>query len=175
MLRTQTTQTPDRGTVLGKAVLRSAERLNLSGKTLAAVLGLSEPQISRLKKGTAPLNEQTKAFELAALLVRAFRSLDAITGGDETAHTGGGCRAYVAGDPIPGEPHGNHRCGKQRVPHGGPVFRRIADVDEINRAPVSNGAFSHGGSQSQEANQHQGARWQRENRFATVAICWGNP
>lgn len=85
MLRTQTTQTPDRGTVLGKAVLRSADRLNLSGKTLAAVLGLSEPQISRLKKGTAPLNEQTKAFELAALLVRAFRSLDAITGGDETA------------------------------------------------------------------------------------------
>ena len=29
MLRTQTTQTPDRGTVLGKAVLRSAERTTL--------------------------------------------------------------------------------------------------------------------------------------------------
>ena len=31
MLRTQTTHTPDRGTVLGKAVLRSADRLDLSG------------------------------------------------------------------------------------------------------------------------------------------------
>ncbi len=35
------------------------------------------------KSGERHLADHSKAFELAALLVRAFRSLDAITGGDE--------------------------------------------------------------------------------------------
>lgn len=85
MIKNDVVKTADRGAVLGKAVIRTAERLDMKGKTLAKVLGLSEPQISRLKRGEVPLSERTKAFELAALLVRAFRSLDAITGGDEVA------------------------------------------------------------------------------------------
>lgn len=72
-----------RGAVLTKAAIRAAERLDISGRLLAQVLGVSEAQISRLKNGEATLADHGKPFELAALLVRAFRSLDAITGGDE--------------------------------------------------------------------------------------------
>jgi transcriptional regulator with XRE-family HTH domain len=69
--------------VLSKATLRAAEHLDLSGKALAEVLGLSEATVSRMKTGQYHLAATDKAFELAALFVRLFRSLDAITGGDD--------------------------------------------------------------------------------------------
>lgn len=69
--------------VLSKAVIRAAEHLGLSGKVLAEVLGLSEATVSRMKSGQYQLAATDKAFELAALFVRLFRSLDAITGGDD--------------------------------------------------------------------------------------------
>lgn len=71
------------GRVLTKAAVRAAARLGVSGRLLAEVLGVSEAQISRFRNGEAALAENTKPFELAALFVRAFRSLDAMTGGDE--------------------------------------------------------------------------------------------
>ncbi|MFE3837886.1 MbcA/ParS/Xre antitoxin family protein [Pseudogemmobacter sonorensis] len=74
---------PDRGAVLTKAAIRAAERLDISGRLLAEVLGVSEAQVSRFRNGEAALADHSKPFELAGLLVRAFRSLDAITGGDE--------------------------------------------------------------------------------------------
>ena len=74
---------PDRNAVLTKALLRAAERLGLSGRQLAGIVGISEATVSRLKRGEATLEAGTKPFELATFLVRAFRSLDAITGGDE--------------------------------------------------------------------------------------------
>lgn len=74
---------PDRGTVLTRAVLRAAERLGLTGRQLAQIIGVSEATVSRLRRGEALLEDGSTAFQLAALLVRAFRSLDAITGGDE--------------------------------------------------------------------------------------------
>jgi plasmid maintenance system antidote protein VapI len=82
----QTAERPasDRGAVLTRAALNAAERLGLSGRELAQALGVSEPTISRMRNGAYILEERTKPFELAALLVRLFRSLDAITGGDET-------------------------------------------------------------------------------------------
>lgn len=76
-------QTPDRAAILTLATMRVATRLGLSGRLLAEVLGVSEAQVSRYRNGDAALPEHSKAFELAALLVRAFRSLDAITGGEE--------------------------------------------------------------------------------------------
>ena len=76
---------PARGAVLTKAAMRAGARLGLSGKLLSDVLGLSETQVSRMRNGKANLSENTKTFELAALLVRVFRSLDAIVGGDEVA------------------------------------------------------------------------------------------
>jgi transcriptional regulator with XRE-family HTH domain len=74
---------PDRASILTKAALRAAERLGLTGRQLAEIVGVSEATVSRLKRGEASLEDGSKPFQLAALLVRAFRSLDAITGGDE--------------------------------------------------------------------------------------------
>lgn len=74
---------PDRGTVLTKAALRAAERLGISGRQLAEIIGVSEATVSRWKRNEAVLEAGSKPFQLAALFVRSFRSLDAITGGDE--------------------------------------------------------------------------------------------
>lgn len=72
-----------RGRVVTKAVVRAADRLGLNARTVSQVIGLSEATVSRMKRDDYVLDETAKPFELAALLVRAFRSLDAITGGDE--------------------------------------------------------------------------------------------
>jgi hypothetical protein len=45
-------------------------------------LGASEPTISRMRKGNYVLEANGKPFELSVLLIRVFRSLDAIAGGD---------------------------------------------------------------------------------------------
>jgi transcriptional regulator with XRE-family HTH domain len=74
---------PAAGAVLTKAALRAADRLGLSGRQLAGIVGVSKTTVSRWKRGESLLEPGSKPFELAALLVRAFRSLDAITGGDE--------------------------------------------------------------------------------------------
>ena len=79
----QIARNPEAGAVLTKAALRAAERLGLSGRQLAGIVGVSEATVSRWKRGESLLEPGSKPFELAALLVRTFRSLDAITGGDE--------------------------------------------------------------------------------------------
>lgn len=76
-------RSPEAGVVLTKAALRAADRLGLSGRQLADIVGVSEATVSRWKRGDSLLEPGSKPFELAALLVRTFRSLDAITGGDE--------------------------------------------------------------------------------------------
>jgi hypothetical protein len=72
------------GAVLTKATIRAAERLGISQKTLGNIIGLSEPVVSRMKNGEYTI-ARGKSFELAALFVRLYRSLDAIVGGDEAA------------------------------------------------------------------------------------------
>lgn len=79
----QIARNPEAGVVLTKAALRAADRLGLSGRQLADIVGVSEATVSRWKRGESLLEPGSKPFELAALLVRTFRSLDAITGGDE--------------------------------------------------------------------------------------------
>jgi hypothetical protein len=81
--------------VLTKAVLRTADALALDGRSLAAILGLSEATISRMRAGTYRLSPGDKSFELAALLVRAFRSLDSVLGGDTAA-----ARAWLRADNL---------------------------------------------------------------------------
>ncbi len=71
------------GVVVTKAVLRAADRLSVTARILAATIGVSEATVSRMKRGEYGLEPGTKPFELAVLFVRLFRSLDAITGGDE--------------------------------------------------------------------------------------------
>ncbi len=71
--------------VLTRAALRAAEILALSQAQLAATLGLSPATISRMKSGTYLLDPARKEWELAALWVRVFRSLDSISGGQDEA------------------------------------------------------------------------------------------
>jgi len=69
--------------VITKAAVNAADRLGISARTLSAVLGVSEATVSRMKRQDHLLERNSKPFELAILLVRLFRSLDAIVGGDE--------------------------------------------------------------------------------------------
>lgn len=77
------TTRPETGPVMTKAMLRAAERLGVSARELARIVGVSEAGISRMRKGALALDPGTKPFELGTLFVRLFRSLDAVTGGDE--------------------------------------------------------------------------------------------
>ncbi|NKB20308.1 MAG: DUF2384 domain-containing protein [Alphaproteobacteria bacterium] len=74
---------PQKGAVLTKAVLQATVRLELSAKALAAIIGVSEATVSRMRRAEFTLEEGTKPFELAVLFIRLFRSLDAIVGGDQ--------------------------------------------------------------------------------------------
>jgi len=68
--------------VLTKALLRSAKLLDLSNAELAQVLGVSDSSISRLLAQGRQIDPASKEGELALLLVRLYRSLDAMVGGD---------------------------------------------------------------------------------------------
>ena len=68
--------------VLTKAVLRAAGLLGLSSRSLARILGVSEASVSRLAAGARAIDPASKEGELALLLVRVYRSLDALVGTD---------------------------------------------------------------------------------------------
>jgi transcriptional regulator with XRE-family HTH domain len=78
--------------VLSKAVVRAAKLLDLTQRDVSAALGVSEATASRLFAGKYLLSpDRAKEWELARLLVRMFRSLDALWGHDEAA------KAWLAG------------------------------------------------------------------------------
>ena len=83
---------PDRRKVLTKAVVRAARALDLSQSRVAATLGVSDPTASRMFAEKYLLDPVRKEWELGALFVRLFRSLDSIVASDEKA------RAWLAGD-----------------------------------------------------------------------------
>lgn len=72
-----------KGRTLVKATLRAAELLGLTQAELAPVLGVSRATVSRIASGDYLLSPGQKAWELAALFVRLFRSLDALVGSNE--------------------------------------------------------------------------------------------
>jgi hypothetical protein len=74
---------PNESRLVTKATLRAADRLGIKNNVLARIVGLSEPTISRMSKGTYLLPPDSKAFELAVLFVRFYRSLDGVIGGDD--------------------------------------------------------------------------------------------
>jgi transcriptional regulator with XRE-family HTH domain len=75
---------PDPAQTLGKATLRASAQLGLSQKDLAAVLGISEATASRLARGRA-VDPKSKEGELALLLLRVYRSLSTLVGGQADA------------------------------------------------------------------------------------------
>lgn len=91
----QTASKPSSEHVLSKATLRAADHLGLTNAVLAQIIGLSEASISRMRNGQYLLNRDRKEFELAQVFVRAFRSLDAITGGDDAS-----ARSWLVADNL---------------------------------------------------------------------------
>lgn len=82
-MNTQTAPKPEQGYVLAKATARATDLLGLSGAALARIIGVSEPTASRIRKGEYPLDPGSKVGELSLLLVRVYRSLDALVGTDD--------------------------------------------------------------------------------------------
>jgi hypothetical protein len=72
---------PSPEAVLTRAVLRAASMLELNGAQLGRILGVSEASVSRLASGARAVDPESKEGELALLLVRVYRSLDALVGG----------------------------------------------------------------------------------------------
>ncbi|MEM6944386.1 MAG: XRE family transcriptional regulator [Pseudomonadota bacterium] len=70
----------EREAVVAKAVVNAGTALGLTQKEIARAIGASEGQISKAKAGKATLTG--KPYDLACYLIRVFRSLDAVTGGD---------------------------------------------------------------------------------------------
>lgn len=81
--RARPADAPDPAAVLATATLRAAGLLGLHGAALARVIGVSEATVSRLSRGERGLAPASKEGELALLLVRLYRSLDALVGNDE--------------------------------------------------------------------------------------------
>ncbi|MBA3504983.1 MAG: XRE family transcriptional regulator [Betaproteobacteria bacterium] len=72
--------------VLSKAVVRAARLLELTQRDVSVALGISQATTSRLFAGKYLLSQdRAKEWELARLLVRMFRSLDALWGHEESA------------------------------------------------------------------------------------------
>jgi hypothetical protein len=84
---------PEEGLVLSRATVRAARFLALPQAELAAVIGVSGATLSRLANGQKQLEAGSKPWQLAALFVRLFRSLDAIVGSDDAA-----ARAWLRSD-----------------------------------------------------------------------------
>ena len=81
--------------VLSKAVVRVARLLELTQRDVSATLGISEATASRLFAGKYLLApDRAKEWELARLLVRMFRSLDALWGHEDVA------REWLASDNL---------------------------------------------------------------------------
>jgi len=74
--------TPDPAAVVAKALLAAAERWGLTHRQLAAIIGLSEASVSRLQRGRG-VEPASKEGELALMVLRLYRSLDALVGGDD--------------------------------------------------------------------------------------------
>jgi transcriptional regulator with XRE-family HTH domain len=84
---------PSPAVVLSRATVRAARLLELPQAHLAAVIGVSGATLSRLANGQKQLESGSKPWQLAALFVRLFRSLDAIVGSDDAA-----ARAWLRSD-----------------------------------------------------------------------------
>jgi transcriptional regulator with XRE-family HTH domain len=76
---------PSPGAVLSRATVRAARLLGLPQAELAEVIGVSGATLSRVANGQKQLESGSKPWQLAALFVRLFRSLDAIVGSDDAA------------------------------------------------------------------------------------------
>lgn len=73
---------PNAAAVTTKAFLRAGAFLGVPQVGLARVIGVSGPTLSRVAAGGRQIDPDGKEGELALLFLRAFRSLDALFGGN---------------------------------------------------------------------------------------------
>ncbi len=83
----QTEVTP-RTLVLTQAVADVTRRLGLRVNDLKDIVGISQPSATRLLRGNYLLRDKAKEWELSAHLVRLYRSLFSLVGGDYTLASG---------------------------------------------------------------------------------------
>ncbi len=70
--------------VLTKAIRNMAEFYGISGKELSKIIGISEATTTRINQGKKLLSPESKEGEMALLLLRLYRSLNAIVGNNHT-------------------------------------------------------------------------------------------
>jgi hypothetical protein len=87
-LQMKSAEADQRAAVIAKAFIRAGDKLDLTNKVLANLIGLSDSSITRIRGGDARLlADGSKPRELATLFLRLYRSLDAIMGGDDAVST----------------------------------------------------------------------------------------
>ena len=67
------------------STVRAADYLGLGKAQLGNILGISPSTITRMYQGNYEIEEGSKPWEMAALLVRLYRGLDAIMAGDNNS------------------------------------------------------------------------------------------
>lgn len=73
----------DAAAVATKAFLRAAAALSLSQAQLATLLGVSPASLSRMAAGQRMVQLGTREGDFALFVLRIFRSLDPLVGGDD--------------------------------------------------------------------------------------------
>ena len=93
---------PEPRRVLSDAVMRASALYEITQSALAQILGLSPSTVSRMANGAYTLDDQKKEWELGALFVRLFRSLDAVIGSNDATARGWlhGENSGLKGRPI---------------------------------------------------------------------------
>lgn len=76
-------QSDERERIVTSALCKAVQKLKFTQTELADILGVSKSTASRIMKGTYILKEDQKDYEIAVIFLRIFRSLDAITGGED--------------------------------------------------------------------------------------------
>lgn len=88
MLGHAKTSAPNRAAVLSQALVEAAQRLALGPTEMGQIVGVSQPTASRLLQGVYSIRETGKEWELSAHLVRLYRSLFSLVGGDDALARG---------------------------------------------------------------------------------------
>ena len=75
-----TQKNAEKEVVLTKALLNMAALYHLNGKVLSDIIGLSEAGVTRLHQHKKTISPTSKEGELVLLLLRLYRSLNALLG-----------------------------------------------------------------------------------------------
>lgn len=80
MTHTSKQNSPSR--IVSTGLLQAASDLELSGKELGNIVGLSEATVSRLRNGKWTLQKDTKSYEIAMVFLHVHQRLKSVMGGN---------------------------------------------------------------------------------------------